>query len=326
MIKNLPVKFPELARLRLGEKDEEGKMRRLETWRATSHDECLLKAFASVYGGEVTPWDGAPSGEGTQFEVVSETDSVDVFIPPNNALSTAYERWGKGGCKRRCDGFRCLEAMEGPDGGHMEEVECECDDKGWTPGEASDVRAGACSVYVRLQVVLPNLPGVGIWLMTSGSINAAMEMPAQYELLTAMNPQSVMVPAELVIEPRTKKKAWEKFERKFLVPVLRPSTSLGRLAALAAGQQAADPRALGAAPTPHDSGETPPVTLPDQPESAPGAPGGQPDSPEAWEAFLKALDPEIKANFMAFRRANKIGTPKSWTDEDLASVREYFED
>lgn len=228
-IANLPARAPEIGRLRAGWKDPDKppnqQMQPLRNWRCTSPDETAIRAVASIYGGEVRPWAERP----TEFEVFTESDSFDVLLP-TDALFTAYERWGKGGNQRRCDGEKCVVPVETPDGGELKEVDCICEAQQIVPGEHKD----ACSVTVRLKVVLPNVPGFGIWLHTSGSIFAAMELPAQVDMIAAATGAlpGTLIPCDLALDFREPpKKPWEKFQRRFSVPVLRVKESIARLQA-----------------------------------------------------------------------------------------------
>lgn len=242
MIKTLPTRYPEIGRLRLGEKDG-NRPKKLTTWRATSNDELTLRALATIYGGNVEEW---KDGEQT-YQVTTESDTLEVLLPADPVF-TAFEAWTAGGCQRRCDGERCTVPVEGPDGGHLEEQDCVCLDRGWTPGDHKDVKAGACTVNVRLKVVIPAVPGLGIWSMTSHSIYAAMELPSQVELLASMAQRGSVIPAVLAIEQRSEKKPWEKYRRDFIVPVLRVHASLSQLQELAAVDAPAARPALAPAP------------------------------------------------------------------------------
>lgn len=251
MIKNLPSRLPEVGRLRLGEKVESanGKIRpdKAETLIFTSNDVAVLEAAAAQYGGTVEPW-----SDGTQtHRVVSSVKTIPVLLP-DEPIDTSYERWGSGGVARRCDGQRCVYPVIDPEGGHMDEDDCLCIAEGKQPGED-------CKPTVRIRLVIPTLPGVGIWMCTSHSINAAMELPPLMGLIGRAAQRGALIPAEFGIEVRTMKKPWEKFERVFPVPVLRVvdsmlaiqggATSAPAVAAPRAAELPAEPAAL-AAPAP----------------------------------------------------------------------------
>lgn len=223
-IRNLPARYPELGRIRFGDKGPKGEPRKGKTLRFSSNDDVTLKALASQHGGDVIPWENGEQA----WHLVTETVSIPVFLPAD-PIDTWYEKWGKGGIHRRCDGERCTRPVINEDGGFMEEVDCLCLSEGMTPGDREDVKQGACQVTVRLRVVIPDVPGIGIWMATSHSIYAALELPGQVALLDAMRDRGQLVPAELAIDARTEKKPWEKFKREYIVPVIRVRSSLRQL-------------------------------------------------------------------------------------------------
>lgn len=227
-IKTMPSRYPIIGRIRLGEKTTTKSGREApkkgETLRFTCDDEVTLKAIASQLGGEIEPWE---KGE-QAFQLTSESAFVNVFLPVD-PIDTSYERWGSGGCQRRCDGERCVYPQMSGDGGHLAEDDCLCINEGLTPGDRNDIKDGACQVTVRLRLVLPDVPGIGAWLCTSHSKYAAMELPGQVNLLDAMRERGQLVPAEFGIEQRSEKKAWEKYKRDYIVPVLRVRASLRQL-------------------------------------------------------------------------------------------------
>jgi hypothetical protein len=243
-IVNLPARAPELGRIRSGWKDPDQRadrqMQPLRNWRLTSKNKDTLHLAAGLYGGIPREWnDPAHPGE---WELFTESDRLDILLP-NDPLFTAYEAWGSGGNKRRCDGERCIVPMDGPDGGGLTEVECWCAEKGIIPGEHKD----ACGVTVRLKVVIPELPGFGIWMLTSGSIFAAMELPAQVDMIQAATGAlpGTLIPCQLILDYRTKKNAWEKFERKYSVPSLDVNESVKHLQRQMELAQGHHPTALG---------------------------------------------------------------------------------
>ncbi len=232
-------RLPELGRLRGGSQKTDPKRpgAPLQTWRVTSNDEYALRAIASAYGGEVSEWidlDGKPGEQ--RYQLVTEAEELPVRLPPN-PVSVAYERWNTGGLQRRCDGQDCIvvelsgegkqktsEAKRGP---------CWCIAKGLVPHE--DARKGACVLTTRLRVVLEDAPGIGHWLLTTHSIIAAMELPAQAEFLASLGGAVAYVPASLAIDPRSHKRTDEPYKREYLIPTLRIRRSPRQLAALRAG-------------------------------------------------------------------------------------------
>lgn len=219
-IQGLPMRYPEIGRLRGGDTNEKGQPVSLDHWKATSQDDFPLKVLCSIYGGDVV--EDAKFGWSAHLE----TRDIDVLLPVDS-LFVAYESWGSGGCQRRCDGEACTVPVEDPEGGHLDQVPCICAENGWTPG----VEKSACTVTVRLKVVIPNVPGMGVWMVTSSSLYAAMELPSQVELIEGATGRvpGMLIPCVLALEPRTEKKAWERFERRYNVPTLRIQNSIARL-------------------------------------------------------------------------------------------------
>lgn len=233
-IKTLDKRYPELGRLRLGERPASSTKpgKPLDHWRLTSANRELLEAMGGLYGikSPIKPWE-------KQFELEIDSQEIDVMLP-GDPWSVHMEMWSKAGCQRRCDGETAVVPYKDPDGGGLEEVPCRCIAEGKQPGIDKDT----CAVTGRLKVVITDAPGVGIWLMTTGSINAALELTAQVDLLESTHSLPAM--GKLVIEPRKVKKSWEQYERSFYVPVLRLSGALRGLSGLS-GEGGATPAALG---------------------------------------------------------------------------------
>jgi len=199
----------ELGRIRLGEKGPKGEPKKLGTFRLTSYSKTLLDAAAVLYGGTVRPWVGAPN-EGT-FELLTSATEMDCVIPPIPTLcSQYYELWSGGGCKRRCDGETEL-LSGGP---------CQCDKDARQAKEK-----GTCSVTTRISVMLPRLPGLGLWRLESHGWNAASTLPSTVELLSGTGQ---FVPAVLRLEQRSEKKDGQ--TKRYVVPVIDlPGVTLGAL-------------------------------------------------------------------------------------------------
>lgn len=312
-LRGIPMRYPEIGRLRLGDRSGTGRtpMRALSEWRATSKDRTVLEAFASIYGGQVTEW---KREKGTEFQVYADTNELDIMLPAD-PIYAAYEQWAKSGVQRRCDGERCTVVVKSPDGGHMEEQECVCAANGWWPGVKEDVDAGACTLNLRLKVVLPRVPGIGIWLMTTSSFIAASELPAQAMMLRGFAERGLMVPAQLAIEPRSLRKADEKYDRNFMVPVLRIRESLASIAA--GGVQVAG--ALAPSPS---------ASAPALPAPAPAAlPTGGGDEIQLAKDCISGLEGDDAKAFISWRRAKKIDqAPTRWTTEQALAIIAWFED
>ena len=279
-IKTLPTRYPELGRLRSGYSDDDNKMQPLRKWRVTTKDERAIHVIAGLYGGVPQKWEERPD----EFELFTESETLNILLPPD-ALFTAYEAWGSGGNKRRCDGETCTVPIQDPEGGHLEEVPCWCLAKGLVPGESKD----ACNVTVRLKVVMPDVPGLGTWMFTSGSQYAAMELPFRVDAIEAVRQRSdQMVPCDLTLDYREEKRAYEKFTRKYSVPVITVHQSMVELAASLQGPGLLPPRK--SRPLPGPGAPPPGPGLPPgagEQRSGPGEPVPPPDEPihkDKWTA------------------------------------------
>jgi hypothetical protein len=299
----------EAGRIRAGEKGDKGEPRKLDKWRLTSKDRVRLDAAAALWGGEVREWEG-------QYELYTETGALPIMLLPGHPPTTWYELWSKGGCQRRCDGQHEV----------MSDSACLCGD---------DERE--CKPYTRLSVLLPDLPGIGSWLLSSTGWNAAAELAGAADLLQRASAQGVLVPARLRLEQRVRVAGGQ--TRRFAVPVIDIDVSfrdlLGAQGALPAAERPALPAgytplppsngggtslsdglaiaetqepkrtARSAPPIPEDDiefGDDPSPVVPDQP-GAPPSPGAEPDdlaqSPSATAPQVPLSDDEHKQKLNA---------------------------
>lgn len=177
-IEGITPRVQEIGRIRMGEKGPKGAPVKLKTFRLTSNDRRVLEAAAGLYGGKVAEWRDAPD-EG-MWQIVTAAAELDILIPRAlRSVSQAWELWQGGTCERRCDG-RTEELSGQP---------CLC---GPARGTADDL----CDVVTRLSVILPRLPGLGVWRLDTGGWGAATTIPATVDLLLALDPRP-MVPAVL---------------------------------------------------------------------------------------------------------------------------------
>lgn len=213
---DIPQRTPELGRIRLGEKGDRGQPVKLRTFRLTSHSKLLLEAAAALYGGTVKAWDGAPD-EG-MWQVTTAASELDVLIPgATGAVSQSYEVWKGGTCTRRCDGV--TEAVSASP--------CVCKVLG-QEGPDRD-----CEVVTRFRVILPRVPGLGVWMLTTSGWMAATTLPSTLSLLARMT-SGEWIPAVLRAEQRSKKvrdpQTGKVQTNRFVVPVLDlPGATIGQL-------------------------------------------------------------------------------------------------
>lgn len=193
-IRDLQVFLAEVGRIRLGRKDPDKRFPdRHETFRLTSRDEALVNAAAELYGGKPGPW--TPQGDGPpQFEVLTRATVLPVYVPRQN-IDPWLEQWGKGVCKRRCDG-----AVEQKTGDA-----CLCDAE-----KLADKDPNRCKPTVRVQLMLAELPGLTTWRLDSHGRYACGQL-AQLAPLFASVPMPV--PAKLTLT-KISQRVWDPAERK----------------------------------------------------------------------------------------------------------------
>lgn len=221
----LPKRLTELGRIRLGDRvpTSNGKTRphKLDAFRLTSPNKPLLHYAAGLYGGEVAPWDGegAPTDENgrpTQFELYTEVNSLDVLIPTLMAVSVQYEIWKGGLCTRRCNGTTIQ--WDADETSTEERQPCRC-----------DANHAVCARVLRLNVLLPDLPGLGVWRLDTKGYYATAELLGTCEQLQYAGATHAMIEAVLRLEQRTIKRLTPEAGGrskpqtfKFAVPVLWP--------------------------------------------------------------------------------------------------------
>lgn len=234
----------ERGRIRLGRKVPAGngksRPEKLDRFRLTSSDRPALDAAAQLWGGTVEPWQ-SPSGP--QHELVTNTTDIAVVVPPSEmAFSQHMELWSGGGCVRRCDG------AEMGDGSP-----CAC--------VAADDQQ--CKPTTRLSVILPELPGIGLWRVESHGWYAASELAGTLALLESLA-GSGRISARLQLQQRMVLRGGK--THKFAVPVLDLDVRVTDVVpvAPAASAQLAAPVATAPTPafTPIDTAALPPGPQP----------------------------------------------------------------
>ena len=188
-----------------------------KTWVLSSHAEHYIKAAAEAWGGTPERWQ--PQGNGApQFRVITEAEKLDALLPPGDPLSQANEMWNKGGCMRRCDGQTeqltrrpclCL-AEHGPDW-HLLRQNLRTKDK-------------VCAATSRMNVVLPDMPDVGVWRVETHSFYAANELSGTVDMVLSGTGGKGLVPITLRIEPRTRVAGGETKHFPVVVAELRVTT------------------------------------------------------------------------------------------------------
>ena len=205
-ILDIQARLRRLGNIRMGDKGPKGNPVKLETWRLTSPDTQLLQAAAKVYGGTVTNWS-------EQFSLTTDTDSLPVEVAPQNIAANQHmELWSAEGLQRRCDGNTCMV----PNGDGMVEKPCICAETG----------NDECAPHTGVDFFLYELPGIGVWRLSSTGWNAANEMAALVPMLQGSAARVV-----LRLEKREVKREGQPTHR-FVVPVIDAPVSLGMLRAV----------------------------------------------------------------------------------------------
>jgi len=252
-ILDLQRRGQQIGRIRIGEqvaviKDgkDTGKTRpvRRETFRLTTGSRHQAEAIAELLGGTPRPWNG-------EWEVPTNAAEINVMVPPRDqVISQHYEMWTAGGCQRRCNS-----QYEGISGGP-----CKCP-HAEDPDDAEEVERAAlqrarlakqqvpqaCSLVTRLNVMIPDLPGLGVFRLDTGSYYAAVEIGDAAALLQRARDQGVFLPAVLRIDHRQRVAGGQ--TKKFPVPVLEILATFRQIAGgelEAAGIAAQLPPAPGA--------------------------------------------------------------------------------
>lgn len=200
----------EHGRIRLGRKGGRGGREALSTFRFTSPDEAAITSLAAVYGGTPKKWEDPKASPMRQWEVITTSDTIKVWLPPG-ALTIQFERWSGGGMLSYCDGEQVV-VFKGEEEEHKP---CVCVAKG----------ERVCQIKIRLQCLFPDLESFeGTWRLQSGSESAAREMPAIERMLQQLQATGI-VPATIRLEERQTQGG----KHKFVVPKLSIDMGLSQM-------------------------------------------------------------------------------------------------
>lgn len=236
-IRALQTQLAEVGRIRTGTFN--GKYpEKLDRFRFTSADRALIEHVAAAYGGTPTEWT-PQGGGGQQWEVISDTNRIPVYIPPQH-IDPWNEMWAAGRtCVRRCDGETEI----------IKDEPCVC-----ATGRIKNPRE-LCKPTVRVQLMLAEVPGIGVWRLESHGTYAVSRLAMLAPLVRRV---PMPLPAFLVLKPEGRR-LWNaekgKFDtREWYVPELHISAvsaqqiAIGGDALTQALTAAGAPAALGAAP------------------------------------------------------------------------------
>lgn len=165
--------------------------RRLWTFKFTAPTEAMVMAIAGLYGGEAVPWDRK---EG-YFAVVTPKSAIDVYVPVRGSVTDSMmELWDGPVRKRWCDGR--TERMSGN--------ACVCPrDRAEREKLSKLLHPEACRPRTKIGVTIPELPGLGQFQLSTGSVNALEETGDASRVMEAFRDEiGAWVPALLWIDRR----------------------------------------------------------------------------------------------------------------------------
>lgn len=197
-IKTLQAQAAELGRIRTGysrpnPNPDKGPIPvKSKTFVLSSHSREYVERAAALYGGSVEQW--TPQRQSiAQYRVITEAPELRAILPAGNPLTQSYEMWGGGGCERRCDGETesirrepciCL-ARYGED---------------WHERKPDQV----CRPTSRINVMLPDLPDLGVWRLETKSYHAADAMAGGLDTVLQATGGAGLMPVRMWIEQRTR--------------------------------------------------------------------------------------------------------------------------
>lgn len=170
----------ELFRIRLGDKGSDGLPQRLvNKIRITSANRNVVEAFGEIYGGRPMRWED----RGKQMhQVYLPISRLPITLLPGQTLQQAMELWAGSTCQRRCDSVTMTTGEP-----------CAC-------GVDVPIEERECKPVSRLTVACPEVPIVGVGLLTTRSVIAAGELDASIGLAQSILDQGRSVSATLRID------------------------------------------------------------------------------------------------------------------------------
>lgn len=313
----------QLGRIRLGQtvmtKDGKKRPTRLDTFRFTTQSRIAAEAIAELYGGEIKDWNN-------EFEVITAKSAIGVTVPPRDqVVSQWYEMWTKGGCARRCtsqieqiSGGPCL-CPHADDPDDIAQVEAAAKERARL---AAMNPPQACKTVTRISVMLPDLPGLGVFRLDTHSYHAAVEIGDAAALMQAARDQGVFLPAVLRIDHRQRVANGQ--TKKFPVPVLEVMATFRQIASgqLEAGGLAAQlPPAPGQQQRAITSGMPTPAPAPSPLPASEAAPMS---AQEIADRAKKARTKQDVNALVEVARAERVTEDHVLTGDDLYEELDGF--
>ncbi|MFJ3587490.1 hypothetical protein ACIQUY_29460 [Streptomyces sp. NPDC090231] len=181
-----------------------------KTFVLTSHSRDYVAAAADLYGGTVEQWTPQRSSV-AQWRVITKATELRAILPAGDPLNQANEKWGGGGCERRCDGE--TESISGEP--------CIClarYGEDWHERKPEQV----CRPTSRIGMFLPDLPDLGVWRLETKSYYAADALAGGLDTVLQATGGTGMLPVRAWIEQRTavREGKTKQFQVVMLVPAL----------------------------------------------------------------------------------------------------------
>lgn len=233
-LRNIQARAAEHGRLRTGY-TQGNRPVRSATWVITSHSEEHVRRAAELWGGEPEQWQPLNSTI-SQWRVITASPSIEALITPGDPLNQYNEMWSKGGCQRRCDGETEL----------LSRQPCLCA-RQFGEDWYTQPKGRVCSATSRLNVMLPDLSGMGMWRAETHSFYAAQEWGGMVDMVLAGTSGQGFVPVTLRIEPRQRVADGQTKKFPFVVVELRVVTPRQALAGPMNAATALDPGAASQA-------------------------------------------------------------------------------
>jgi hypothetical protein len=181
-----------------------------KTFILTSHSREYVAAAADLYGGRVEQW--TPQRQSVaQWRVITKAHELRAILPAGDVLNQANEKWGGGGCERRCDGV--TESISGQP--------CIClaqYGENWHERPPTQV----CRPTSRIGVFLPDLPDLGVWRLETKSYYAADAIAGGLDTVLQATGGTGLLPVRMWIEQRTavREGKTKQYQVVMLVPAL----------------------------------------------------------------------------------------------------------
>lgn len=227
---NIQRRAAEHGRLRTGY-TQGNRPVRSATFVVTSHSEEHVRRAADLWGGTPEQWKPLNSNI-AQWRVITTASSIEALITPGDPLNQYNELWTGGGCQRRCDGETellsrqpCLCARQFGEDWHQQK------------------KGTVCSATSRLNVMLPDLTGMGMWRAETHSFYAAAEWGGMVDMVLKGTNGDGFVPVTLRIEPRQVVRAGKTKKFPVIVVELRGVTPRQALSGPLSTAMALDPGA-----------------------------------------------------------------------------------